>query len=151
MLESEALDTHSTEIAASAGAVWEALAVVMLAELSRPPAQVVAVVTGVRHRFQGPPFPEVGARIPGFRVAISNREKRLRLEGRHRFSEYALDFRLVTTAEGTRLSATTHAIFPGRSGALYRWVLLRSGGHRFVVKRLLRLVRDRAEKVASSS
>ena len=148
MLEIEALDTHSTEIAAGMGVVWEALAATLVDELSRRPAHIVAVVTGVDRGFRGPSFPEEGARIPGFLVAVSIRGERLRLEGRHRFSEYALDFRLVPTVQGTRLSATTHAIFPGRSGALYRELLLRSRGHRFVVRRLLRLVRDRAAAVA---
>ena len=119
----------------------------MLAKLSRPAARVVGALTGASHSggFEGPRFPEMGAAVRGFRVVVSTHGKRLRLEGRHRFSRYALDFELVETGAGTRLSATTYATFPGRSGAIYKSLLLRTRGHVFVVKGLLRAVRRHAE------
>lgn len=151
MLQVPALDTHSTEIAAGVGTVWEALAATMLAQLSRPPARLVGALTGTRsRRFEGPRFPEMGAEIPGFRVVVSIPGKRLRLEGSHRFSHYALDFELAATAAGTRLAATTYASFPRRSGAIYKWLLLRTRGHVFVVERLLRMVRRHAERLPTA-
>ena len=148
MLQVQALDTHSIQIEAGAETVWEALAATLVAKLSRPSARLVGALTDVSQSggFEGPPFPEMGAEVPGFRVVVSTHGKRLRLEGRHRFSRYALDFELVATGTGTELSATTYATFPGRSGAIYKSLLLWTRGHVFVVKSLLRAVRRHAER-----
>lgn len=140
------LDRHS--IAAVGSMVWDALAATLDAEVSRPPARVVARLTGVdSKRLLDPPFPETGSEIPGFRVVLAVPGKRLRLEGEHRFSRHALDFLLVTNSGGTVLSATTFADFPGTAGLLYKRLLLRTRAHSFVVKRLLRAIRRRAERV----
>ena len=76
---------------------------------------------------------------------------RLRLEGRHRFSRYALDFELIAVTRGTRLSATTLAAFPGVPGTLYRTLVIGTRGHVLVVRRLLHSVRRRAECRAAPS
>ena len=144
------VDTHEIEIAAPPATVWDALAATMRRSLSRPPAHLVARLTGVHERgFDGPAFPQAGARVPGFRVTASIPGERLRLEGRHRFSRYALEFELRPLAGGTRLSAATHAAFPGLAGALYRTPVLGTRGHVLVVRRILRSVRRRAERAAT--
>jgi hypothetical protein len=58
------------------------------------------------------------------------------LRGRHRFSDYSLTF----VVDGERVRALTHAAFPGVLGRLYRAAVIGSGGHRIVVKRLLRKI-----------
>ncbi len=95
--------------------------------------------------FDDAAFPRAGAQVPGFLVATSVPGRRLRLEGRHRFSEYALDFKLAAKHGGTQLSATTHAAFPGTLGMLYRRLIIGTRGHMLVVRRLLQSVRRRAE------
>jgi hypothetical protein len=89
-------------------------------------------------------FPEVGASVPGFAVAVARADERLVLVGRHRFSRYALVFDLEPSGEGTRLTATTYASFPGLLGGVYRCAVICSGGHRLIVKRMLRSIASRA-------
>ena len=144
------LDLHEVGIPASVSEVWAALVATIVAELSRPSARLVAKITGVRHDPADPGFPLTGTEVAGFRVALSAPNKRLRLEGHHRFSRYALDFELTGSSGATRLSAATYASFPGRVGGLYRMFLLGTRGHRLVVKHLLRAVRRRAGTAATT-
>ncbi len=144
------IDTHAIDIAAAPACVWEALGEVILERLSRPPARLVAKLTGVRERdFAGPAFPTAGAQVPGFVVATSASASRLRLEGSHRFSAYALDFELAPSKRGTQLSATTQAAFPGALGKLYRRLVIGTRAHRLVIRALLQSVRRRAEQAAT--
>lgn len=141
------LDTHAIEIAAPPAAVWHALVGTMRRSLATLPAQIAARLTGVRERgFDGPEFPRSGTQVPGFRVAASIPRERLRLEGAHRFSQYVLDFELRPSTDGTRLSATTQAAFPGPAGAVYRALVIGTSAHVLVVRRMLRQVRRRAER-----
>jgi hypothetical protein len=76
-------------------------------------------------------------------VAEAAEPVRLVLSGRHRFSTYVLAFTIVDRGPGSgcRLIATTYATFPGVTGRLYQAAVIGSGGHRLVVRRLLRRVR----------
>lgn len=58
------------------------------------------------------------------------------LRGRHRFAVYELTF----VPDGNALGARTHAAFPGLRGWLYASLVLRTGAHRWVTRRLLRQV-----------
>ncbi|NUP19397.1 MAG: hypothetical protein HOZ81_25585 [Streptomyces sp.] len=81
----------------------------------------------------------------GFKVAVSTPGQELAYVGRHPFSTYALIFRLDETGAGhTRVRAETRADFPGRAGALYRRLVIGTGGHALVVRHMLKRVRDRA-------
>ena len=112
-----AVDTHEIEVAAPPLTVWRALADTIRETLSRPSADVVARLTGVGEPgVDGPQFPQTGSQVQGFRVAESVPGRRLRLEGEHRFSQYALDFELLSVAGRTRLSATTTRPSRVRSG-----------------------------------
>ena len=75
----------------------------------------------------------------GFRVTECTPPRRLVLEGRHPFSRYALVF-VVEPAEpqGTLLRAQTSAAFPGIAGRIYRALVVGSGAHAVVVRRMLR-------------
>jgi hypothetical protein len=83
----------------------------------------------------------------GFRVAREKRPALLALEGEHLFARYALTFRIDPVArEESRLTAETHAAFPGATGRVYRQLVIGSGGHTIVVRHLLREIKRRAER-----
>jgi hypothetical protein len=132
------IDEHALEIAAPADAIWAALLRVVrglagstaLARiLGCDPAHASGTFTG-----------QPGDAVPGFRVVDAEPGHRLALAGHHRFAAYALTFVL----DGGRLRAQTHAAFPGVRGKLYRALVIGSGAHRLVTRRLLRQVARRA-------
>ena len=146
MTELPFIDRHAVDVDASRDAVWTALCEALPRFVSAPGSGIVARVTGLRER--GPtavPFPSEGAVLLGFRVTRSTPPTRLLLEGRHRFSRYSLDFRLDEALGGSVLSAETRARFPGLAGRLYRGLVIGTGSHAVILKRLLRSVRRRAE------
>ena len=51
---------------------------------------------------------------------------------------------------GSRLRARSWAEFPGLGGAVYRTLVIRSGGHRLIVRRLLRQVATAARTTVAS-
>jgi hypothetical protein len=74
----------------------------------------------------------------GFEVLEETPPTRLLLAGEHPFSRYTLDFRLEPLPNGgSRLSAATHANFPGVPGRLYRLAVIGTGMHARVVRRML--------------
>lgn len=106
-------------------------------EVAAPPAVVwEAISLGVFRR--------------GFRVTRSSPPSRLVFAGRHPFSVYELDVRVEPAEGGSRLSAETRAAFPGPHGHLYRLLVVGSGGHRLVVRRMLRRIARRAERATPS-
>ncbi|MHB8235361.1 MAG: hypothetical protein ACYDHT_11980, partial [Solirubrobacteraceae bacterium] len=81
----------------------------------------------------------------GFSVARCEPPSLLELRGRHRFSRYALVFELAAVGEERcRLSARSYAEFPGLAGRAYRALVIGSGGHRVVVRRMLREIAERS-------
>jgi hypothetical protein len=129
------IDEHSQRLDAPVEVLWTALLKVLRARLGVTarlarilgcePAQGTA-------EFAGRP----GETVPGFRVVEVDPGRRLALRGRHRFSDYALTF----VIDGDVLRAQTHAAFPGVAGRLYRAAVIGSGGHRLVMRRLLRQI-----------
>jgi hypothetical protein len=98
------------------------------------------------------PREEPGSTFAGFHVAHSERPRRWCLDGAHRFSRYALEFRLDELApDRTYLCAETRAVFPGLDGAFYRMLVIGSGGHREAVRRMLLSVKRRAEEDPAES
>jgi hypothetical protein len=87
-----------------------------------------------------------GSTLPGFTVVRAEPGKELALAGHHRFSSYALIFRLVAGEHHTTLSAETRAAFPGVSGRVYRGLVIDTRGHVLVVRALLRATCRRAER-----
>jgi hypothetical protein len=146
------LDEHATTIGAGAGVVWPALAETLDRAFGRAGAAGFARAVGCADvTVSGPrPFAE-GSTLPGFRVAAVVPERELVLEGRHRFSSYTLVFRLDPAGGGRSvLRAESRAAFPGPAGALYRLVVIGSGGHVVGVRRLLSAVKRRSESSARS-
>ncbi len=117
--------------------VWKALDPALEAGFGRRRAQALAWILGCRDD-------------GGFHVARSDPPRELALEGRHRFSRYRLAFEVEPSGAGTRLKAVTHAAFPGLHGRIYRALVIGSGGHRIVTRRLLRSVARLAERRTST-
>ncbi|HEU4544248.1 MAG TPA: hypothetical protein VFR23_24165 [Jiangellaceae bacterium] len=137
------IDEHHVLVAAPATTVWRHLGAAWEGPgwAGRMTASLLAAVP---RRASDYPLTQ-GAALPGFSVREAVQGERLALMGHHRFSEYALTFTLTEAPGGTRLSARTDARFPGIRGQLYRTLVIRSGGHRVVLMRLLRRVRRAAE------
>ena len=87
---------------------------------------------------------EIGSTIPGFIVTRSVPPAVLALMGEHRFSRYALIFRITETPRGpVRLSAETRAEFPGRAGGL-PGLVIGTRGHVIAARSAVRTKRCRA-------
>jgi hypothetical protein len=141
------VDEHATVIGAGAEAVWRSLGETLDRSFSRPRATGYARLVGSADRTAtGPRPPAEGSTFPGFRVISAIPGRELVLAGRHRFSSYALIFRLDQIGpERSRLRAETRAVFPGLMGGLYRLLVIGTGGHVVGMRRLLSAVRRRAE------
>jgi hypothetical protein len=108
------IDEHATTVDTNREETWSALLRVMC----RDPRDPSTVPTG---------FVLDEARPP----------ERFALKGRHPFAVYRLVFELDPASEGTRVRARTWADFPGIHGKVYRALVIGTGGHRVVVRRML--------------
>jgi hypothetical protein len=140
------IDEHAVTIDAGVADVWRALVVTLDRSFTNKPASVYARVVGCREYGPRGPRPlAAGSTIPGFRVVCAVPDAELVLDGQHRFSNYALTFRLESIGpQCTRLRADTRAAFPGVTGAAYRALVIGTRGHVVAVRRLLSTVRRRA-------
>jgi hypothetical protein len=111
------IDEHAISIPADRDATWRGLLKVMCRD-PRDPTTV-------------PPGFVLDEAIPGERLA---------LKGRHPFSIYRLIFELAETSTGTEVRAITRAAFPGLHGRVYRALVIGSGAHKVVVRRMLRRI-----------
>jgi hypothetical protein len=134
------VDEHTVVINAPACAVWDVLV--------RPPARRRRIGAGVLARVLR--LSDRDADRPGFAVTESDPPRRLLFTGRHRFSDYALEWTLRAQGEGTVLTARTYAAFPGWRGRTYRRLVIGSGGHRIAMRRWLTAVRRGSEPAARS-
>lgn len=141
------IDEHSISIGATPEQVWRTLvpAVRSMAVPAGGPLTRLLGLTPAATRGEWRQFVVPGDTLPGFAVAEARPSARLALQGHHRFSRYALTFEFDQDGhERCTLRAQTWAEFPGRTGRLYRALVIASGGHRVVVKRLLRNIARRA-------
>src|SRR5262245_5989749 len=140
------VDEHSVEVAASAERTWEALIATLPRAFDTGLARRGARILGCTDRgAKGEPS-VIGSTLPGFVVSRSVRPSTLALLGEHRFSHYALVFRIDELGSTrSRLSAETRADFPGVKGRIYRALVIGTHGHVRVVRRLLRATRKRAD------
>jgi hypothetical protein len=144
------VDEHSLAIDADAESTWEALLRVAEGSFGTPRTARVARLLGCAEVEASGPRPlACGSTIPGFGVELAERPKQLTLAGGHRFSSYALIFRLDEQGEQrTVLRAETRADFPGLEGGVYRALVIGTRGHVLVTRRLLGAVKRRAERPA---
>lgn len=142
------VDEHTTVIAAGTEVVWRVLGNTLDRSSSRPGAVGYARLVDCADRTASGPRPLAeGSTFPGFRVTTAVPGRELVLEGRHRFSTYALTFRLEELGpDRSRLRAETRAAFPGLTGRLYRRLVIGTGGHGVGVRRLLAGIRRRSEE-----
>ena len=140
------VDPHTAVVGAEPDAVWRAIGEVLDGSLRR--GARYARLVGCAHRTaSGPCPPAVGRRLHDPRLPGDHRipGRDLVLSGRHRFSAYALIFRLEADGPGrTRMSAETRAAFPGWTGRLYRMLVIGTGGHAAGIRRLRRTIGRRA-------
>lgn len=141
------LDEHDTHIGARAGDVWPVLVATLDQACSRRAMGTYARAVGCVDRTAAGPRPLIqGSTVPGFRVAAVTPGSELVLEGRHRFSTYALIFRLESTSsDRSRLRAESRARFPGLAGGVYRLLVVSTGAHRSAMRRMLATIRRRSE------
>lgn len=141
------IDEHSIEIEAPPAATWEALLRVVDGSFGSSRTSRFAHLLGCADTSASGPRPLTeGSSFPGFHVELARPHSELVLKGSHRFSDYALIFRLDEwSTDRTRLRAETRAIFPGLKGATYKTLVIGSRGHVVVTRRLLNAVRRRAE------
>jgi hypothetical protein len=141
------IDEHATAISAGVDDVWLALVEVVDRAFSGTGQAGIARILGCADCITSGERPlTVDSTIPGFRVAAAVSGSKLALEGRHRFSRYALIFRLEQVDSGrSQLRAETRAGFPGLAGGVYRLLVIGTGGHVVVVRRLLTVVKRRSE------
>ncbi|MEV0247808.1 hypothetical protein AB0H76_14540 [Nocardia sp. NPDC050712] len=112
------IDEHSTVIDANRERAWKAVLRVLCKDLDDP-----ATVPG------------------GFVLAAAEEPTRLALHGRHWFSEYELIFLLDDQGSGrTLVRAQSSAKFPGPHGKIYRALVVGTGGHRLVMRRMMRQI-----------
>jgi hypothetical protein len=145
------VDEHSTVITARADDVWAALLETLDRAFARPGASIYARAVGCADgRASGPRPLTEGSSIPGFRIARALPPSELVLTGRHRFSTYALIFRIEQLdTKRSRLNAETRAAFPRVAGSVYRMLVIGTGGHVIAVRRLLARVQRATERVRS--
>ncbi|WP_369252905.1 hypothetical protein [Streptomyces sp. R41] len=141
------VDEHATVIAAGTDDVWRSLGETLDRSFLRPGAVGYARLVGSTDRTASGPRPLAeGSTIPGFRVVTAVPGRELVLKGSHRFSSYALIFRLEqVAADRSRLRAETRAAFPGLAGGFYRRLVIGTGGHAVGMRRLLSAIRRRSE------
>ena len=130
------IDEHEIFVSAPADQVWASL-LGRLRGISSVSARAYARLVGADPRDTKGTLPDEGAAVPGFAVLQVTPTRRLVLAGRHRFSRYLLTFDLAERSGGTLLRAQTHAVFPGIHGRAYRLLVIDSGIHRIVVRRIL--------------
>lgn len=142
------IDEHAIAVGAPGQAVWDAVLHVVERLFAAPRAAAVARALGCRDTAPCGPRPvTAGSAFPGFHVAAVDAPRELELAGSHRFSRYALIFRLDELSAGrVQLRAETRAQFPGLQGAVYRALVIGTRGHVLMVRRLLTAIKRRAER-----
>ena len=142
------MDEHSISVHADPEIVWEALLRGAERSVASPVSERLAGLLGCRDVGASGPRPLApGSSFPGFHVEAAQRPRELALAGSHRFSDYALIFRLEKRGDGhTELRAETRAAFPGLKGRAYRAMVIGTRGHVLATRRILAAVKRRAER-----
>ena len=140
------IDEHSTYVGATPERTWAAL--IAVGATMRGPTGPLGWLMALQPALASGdwnPGVEAGATLPGFQVEQACPPSRLALAGRHRFSRYALVFELEDIGpDGTRVRARSWGVFPGVHGRSFRALVIGTGAHRVVVRRLLRGIEGRA-------
>ncbi|BDU06450.1 hypothetical protein [Nocardia cyriacigeorgica] len=109
------IDEHARSVDANRDRTWKALLKVVCKDPADP-----STVPG------------------GFALEEADPPRRLALAGHHPFSRYSLTFELDDDGpRHTVVRAITRAEFPGLGGSIYRALMIGTGGHKLVVRRML--------------
>ena len=133
------VDEHAAIVAADRERTWGSLLHVVEATVSSAGAPRYARLVGCADTVAAGPRPlAAGSAFPGFHVAAAAAPAELALAGSHRFSDYALIFRLEEAGPGqTRVRAETRAVFPGLKGSAYRALVIGTRLHVLATRRVL--------------
>ena len=129
------VDEHRTTVEQPIEVVWPGLRAYVDRTLASGRATLLTRLLGTRP-------------ASGFEVTEEVPERRLVLEGRHRFSVYALVFELDPEGPRTVLRALTHARFPGPHGRVYRLLVISSRAHVLATNGILASIRKRLDATA---
>lgn len=142
------IDEHSLVVDAGREPTWESLLRVVEASVSSGAAPGFARIVGCADTEPSGPRPLAeGSVLSGFHVESAVAPAELVLAGSHRFSTYALVFRLDQLGDGrTRVRAETRAEFPQLKGAVYKALVIGTRMHVLVTRRILGGVKRRAER-----
>ncbi len=142
------IDEHFVTVDAGREATWEALLRVVEGSFSATAVPRFARLVGCADTVASGPRPlAAGSTVPGFHVEAATPAAELALAGRHRFSTYALIFRLDQLDGGsTRVRAETRAAFPGLKGSVYKVLVIGTRLHVLVTRRILAAAKRRAER-----
>ena len=141
------IDEHAIEVDAPAEATWAALFPTLEHAFNSRTAQRYAehletAVTAAEGDLHHP-----GGMLPGFTVIRAIEPVMLALAGRHRYSQYAVVFRIdLLPGQRSQVRLETRAEFLGRKGRLYRAGVIGTRGHVIFVNRMLRAIKRRAER-----
>jgi hypothetical protein len=141
------IDEHVIDIAADVDDVWPVLTETLDRTFSRATMASFARIVGCADSTATGRRPLTeGSTMPGFRVVAAVPGSELVLEGRHRFSSYALIFRLERGSLGrSRLRAESRGSFPGLAGGVYRLFIIGTDGHVVAVRRVLSVIKRLCE------
>ncbi len=140
------IDEHHIEVDADRETVWRALTETF-GESGGRLFEIYGRVIGVEPDANKGDLALAGSTRIGFLVSEAAPPRRLVLTGRHRFSTYSLAWELTDGRAGrSKLSATTHARFPGIHGRAYKVVVIDSGAHARITGRMLRSVALKATR-----
>lgn len=146
------IDEHAIEVDAPADVTWDALFPTLEHSFNSKAAQryashIEAGVTAAEGDLHHP-----GGMLPGFTVIRAIEPVMLALAGRHRYSQYAVVFRIdLLPGQRSQIRIETRAEFLGRRGRLYRAGVIGTRGHVIFVNRMLRAIKRRAEQSMSGS
>ena len=146
------IDEHSLVVEADPEIAWEAVLKVAEGSFGSPATGRIAALLGCADSAASGPRPlAMGSALPGFHVEVAERPGELALVGGHRFSDYALIFRLDEQhGQRTLIRAETRAVFPGLKGSVYRAMVIGTRGHVLVTRRLLAAMKRRAERTSKA-
>lgn len=144
------VDEHSIAVSAEPEQLWDAVVEVAWRSFAGGASARMSTILGSSERAASGQPGEVGSTLPGFRVESAQPPATLLLAGGHRFSRYALIFRIEPAgAAASRLTAETRAEFPGLHGRAYRALVIGTRLHVRVVRRMLAAAKRRAERATS--
>lgn len=123
------IDEHVVAVDAPRKPVWTALQRYTTSLLRSVERNPLLVLLGLKPR-------------AGFAVTDSTEQRRIVLDGRHRFSNYRLVFELTDApGGGTVVHAHSYAAFPGVHGRAYRALVIGSRLHVVATNYMLRAIR----------